>query len=100
MLQLAYSFFEVVQGLRHGMITPETLPVEIVMRNGQKIALNNRSLLALRRAGMEPTIVIDKTGITEAERFLNQHLRGSSPSDVIRIRGGSQGTSFIGQPKK
>ena len=39
------------------------------MRNGQKITLNNRSLLALRRAGMEPKIIIDRTGIKKYELF-------------------------------
>lgn len=45
---------EVAQGLRAGTISPNSLPVGYVVRNGQAIALNNRSLLALRRAGMQP----------------------------------------------
>src|SRR3990167_9258404 len=34
---------EVVQGLRNGTISPESIPIDIIMRNGKKITLNNRS---------------------------------------------------------
>lgn len=90
---------EIVQGLRNGTISPEALPIKIIVRNGQKITLNNRSLLALRRAGIQPKVVIDKTGIKKYEEVLDEHLRGSLPSDVIRIRGGPPGTSYIGPIK-
>jgi hypothetical protein len=90
------SISEVVQGLRNGTISPESLPIEIIVRNGQKITLNNRSLLALRRAGVNPKIIIDRTGIEKYELWLNNHLKGNLPSDVIKIRGGPPGTSFIG----
>ncbi|HLY68210.1 MAG TPA: hypothetical protein VKR53_00695, partial [Puia sp.] len=87
---------EVVQGLRNGTISPESVPIEIIVRNGQRITLNNRSLLTLRRAGMEPKIIFDKTGIEKYEYILNTHLKGNLPSDVIKIRGGPPGTSLIG----
>jgi RHS repeat-associated protein len=93
------SLSEVVQGLRNGTIAPESIPIEIIVRNGQKITLNNRSLLTLRRAGMEPKIIIDKTGIKKYEDVLNEHLKGNLPSDVIKIRGGPPGTSLIGPLK-
>lgn len=85
-----------MQGLRNGMISPKSVPIEIVIRNGQKITLNNRSLLALRRAGMNPKIIIDRTGINKYEVWLNRHLKGGLPSEVIEIRGGPPSTSFIG----
>jgi RHS repeat-associated protein len=85
---------EVVQGLRNGTISPDSLPIEIILRNGQKITLNNRSLVALRRASIEPTVIIDRTGIPQYERLLNRHLKGSTPSDVIKIRGGPSDTSL------
>lgn len=86
---------EVVQGLRSGAISPESLPIEMIVRDGQKIALNNRSLLALRRAGIEPKVIVDKTGIPKYESLLNEHLQGGLPSDTINIRGGPPGTSLI-----
>lgn len=86
---------EVAKGLRNGVISPNQLPIEIIMREGQCISLNNRSLLALRRAGMEPTILIDQTGKMKYESLLRDHLRGTEPSNVIRIRGGLPGSSLI-----
>ena len=90
------SISEIVRGLRNGNISPESIPIEIIVRNGQKITLNNRSLLALRRAGMKPNVIIDKTGEKEYELFLNNHLKRNAPSDVIKIRGGAPRTSYIG----
>jgi RHS repeat-associated protein len=87
---------EVVQGLKNGTISPESLPIEIIVRNGQKITLNNRSLLALRRAGIAPKLIINRTGIKDYELLLDEHLRGNLPSDIIKIRGGPAGTSLIG----
>jgi RHS repeat-associated protein len=86
---------DVASGLRSGTISPDQLPVEFIVRNGQRVALNNRSLLALRRAGMEPTRLIDRTGSPQFENLLNRHLRGASPSEFIRVRGGPRGTSLI-----
>lgn len=87
---------EIVQGLRDGTISPKSVPIEIIVRNGQKITLNNRSLLALKRAGIKPNIIINRTGIETYELLLNDHLRTNLPSDIIRVRGGPSGTSFIG----
>jgi hypothetical protein len=86
---------EVASGLRAGTISPNQLPIEVVVRNGEAIALNNRSLTALTRAGMQPTQVINRTGDAAAEALLNSHLRGGLPSDVIRIRGAGPGASLI-----
>ncbi|MDR3624507.1 MAG: RHS repeat-associated core domain-containing protein [Chlamydiales bacterium] len=86
---------KIVQGLKNGTISSEALPLEIVIRNGQKITLNNRSLLALRRAKMEPQVIIDRTGMKNFELLLNKHLKDNLPSNTIKIRGGPSGTSLI-----
>lgn len=86
---------EVAAALRSGAISADSLPIEYVIRNGQAVALNNRSLLALRRAGLEPTITRNMTGDAMAEALLNSHLQGGLPSYVIRVRGGPPGTSLI-----
>jgi YD repeat-containing protein len=86
---------EVAAGIRSGAISPNSLPVEYVIRNGEAVALNNRSLLALRRAGVEPTVTRNMTGNSAAEALLDSHLRGGVPSEVIRVRGGPAGTSQI-----
>jgi hypothetical protein len=58
-----------------------------------KYTLNNRSLLALRQAGMEPTIVRDVTGHPDFEQRLSQRLLemgGSVPSGFVPpIRAGN-----------
>ena len=66
------SISEVAKDLRSGKISPDDLPVEFVVRNGERIALNNRSLTALRRAGMQPTNLINKTGSKVHERLLKR----------------------------
>ena len=91
---------EVVRELRNGTISPNALPLEIIMRDSQRVTLNNRSLLALRRAKLQPKIIIDRTGIAKYEDLLDFHLQGSLPSDVIRVRGGPPGTSLINPQMK
>lgn len=89
------SINEVAQGLRNGTISPDQLPLDVLVRNGQTVTLNNRSLTALRRAGVEPTVINDRTGVQRFENLLDSHLGGTSPSDVIRVRGGPPGTSSV-----
>jgi len=86
---------DVVTGLRAGSISPDDLPIDVIIRNGETIALNNRSLVALRRAGLEPTRVIDRTGDSFYEALLNSHLGGASPSTFVRIRGGPSNVSWL-----
>jgi RHS repeat-associated protein len=86
---------EVAAGLRSGKYSPDQLPLDVIVRNGETVTLNNRSLTTLRRAGMEPTKVIDRTGDRFFEELLNSHLAGSSPSDSIRIRGGAPNASSL-----
>jgi RHS repeat-associated protein len=86
---------EVAKGLRAGTVSPNSLRIDYVVRNGQAIALNNRSLLALTRAGIQPTVTRNLTGNSAAEALLNNDLRVGVPSQVIRVRGGPPGTSGI-----
>ena len=51
------TLVEVAEGLKAGHISPSDLPVEDFIQNGQRIAVNNRGLAALRMAGLEPTVV-------------------------------------------
>jgi RHS repeat-associated protein len=89
------SIAEVAKDLRSKKISPDELPIRIILRNGKWVTLNNRSLLALKRAKMEPTILNDVTGIKKFEELLDKHLLGNLPSDVIKIRGGPPGASLI-----
>jgi hypothetical protein len=89
------SIGEVAIALKQKTISPNLLPIDIIQRNGQIITLNNRSLLALKRAGLSPTIINDRTGNKFFEALLDKHLQGSLPHDYIRVRGGPLGTSII-----
>lgn len=86
---------DVADGLRSGTISPDALPIEYIVRNGDVVALNNRSLTALRRSGMEPTRLQNRTGDLHYEKILDDHLRGGFPSDFIRIRGSGSNTSLM-----
>ena len=88
---------DVASGLRSGAISPADVPIQFVARDGQRIAINNRSLLAFRRAGIEPTHTIDMTGAAWAEARISQRLAemGGSPSSVIRVRGAGTSASYL-----
>ncbi len=86
---------EIVRALKSGKASADDFPLDFIVRNGERVSLNNRSLTALRRAGLEPTRLTNKTGNPFFERLLDSHLGGTSPSDVIRIRGGASNASFL-----
>ena len=54
----------VVNGLRKGSISPDRLPIQFIIRDGERIAFDNRSFTALTRAGLNPTKLINVTGYT------------------------------------
>ena len=91
------SIASVASGLRDGSISPDELGIEYVVRDGEMIAINNRSLLALRRAGFEPTQIVDVTGDAFAEKRITQRLAemGGSGSDTIRVRGAGSDASYL-----
>jgi ABC-type microcin C transport system permease subunit YejB len=88
------SIDDVAAGLRSGAIKPDQLPIQTVTRNGVQHTVNNRSLMALRKAGMEPTVIKDVTGNAFFEKQITQRLSemgGSVADDFVPvIRGGSQ----------
>lgn len=89
---------DVASGLRSGAISPDELPIQYVARDGQNIAINNRSLLALRRAGLDPTVTVDVSGDAFAEARITNRLAemGGQPSDTIRVRGAGPNASYFG----
>jgi len=89
---------EVAAGLRSGAINPSQLPLDVIIRNGEVLSLNTRSLLALRRAGIDPSqfVLRDVTGNAAAEkaladRLLQNGLTGGT--DVLKVRGAGPGAS-------
>ena len=84
---------DVAAGLRSGAINPSQLPIQTITRDGVTYTLNNRSLMALRQAGMEPTVIRDVTGNAFFERQLTQRLGELGgqvgPDFVPIIRGGN-----------
>lgn len=85
---------DVVAGLRDGSVLADQLPIQVVKRGDVTYSLNNRSLLTLRLAGMEPTIIQDMSGNAKCEKILNRRFKelGEPPSVdfVPRIRGAIQ----------
>jgi hypothetical protein len=53
---------DVAAGLRSGRYSPNQLPLKVVNRNGITYSMNTRSLMALKKAGMNPTIIENVTG--------------------------------------
>ncbi|MDP8961723.1 MAG: RHS repeat-associated core domain-containing protein, partial [Actinomycetota bacterium] len=86
--------------LRAGKVAPEQLPIDVVVRNGQTIALNTRSTLALRRAGIDPSewVVRDLTGDPFFEGLLTERLARNKLTDgidYIRITGAGPNASSL-----
>ena len=82
------SIESIAQKLKVGEISPDALPIEYIVRNGKMITLNNRSLTALSKAGMQPTQLINKTGNAFLEKQLTERLAemGGQPSTTMYIR--------------
>ena len=82
------SIADITGQLKAGSLSPDELPIEYIVRNGQKVTLNNRSLTALSQAGLKPTVLIDKTGNAFLEKQLTERLleMGGSPSSSMFIR--------------
>ncbi len=89
------SIVEVSNLVKQGIASADDLPINYVRINGQNVAVNNRSILTLRRAGSEPTLTVDvsynSSIMKEVQRRLNE--MGGIPSDTIRIRGGAKNAS-------
>ena len=68
------SVEDVAAGVKSGAISPDRLPLNVVVRDGVTYTMNNRSLMALRLGGKIPTVVSDVTGTPAFERQLTQRL--------------------------
>jgi RHS repeat-associated protein len=77
---------DIAAGLRMGVISADQLPLQVVVRDGFIYTLNNRSLMALRLAEMQPTIINDVTGYARFEAELTERLfemGGHPPADFV-----------------
>ncbi|MCC7047270.1 MAG: hypothetical protein IT562_11210 [Alphaproteobacteria bacterium] len=87
------SIFETAERLRTGEIGPSQLPLKVITRDGREISMNNRSLVALRQAGIDPSrfTLEDLTGILQSEKDLTGRLLrnrlGPTGTDTIKIQG-------------
>jgi hypothetical protein len=91
---------DVAADLRAGKIGATQLPIDVVVRNGETIGLNTRSMLTLRRAGIQPGdwTINDMTGVTVIERLLTQRLAANGlvgGTDVLRITGAGRFASSL-----
>jgi hypothetical protein len=83
----------VAAALREGRLSPESVPVDVICRDGRWLILNTRSSLALEGAGIPRSWwrVVDRTGQPEFERRLSFRLRsnrlGISGVESVRVRG-------------
>ena len=68
------SIEEVADNLRNGAMSPDQLPINVITRDGVTYTLNNRSLMALRLGGQQPTIMYDMTGHPLWEDRLTRRL--------------------------
>ena len=88
------SIDDVAAALRSGRISPDQLPIQTVTRDGAQYTVNNRSLMTLRKADMEPTVVKDVTGNAIFERQITQRLNelgGTVADDFVPVvRGGTK----------
>jgi len=88
---------DLVEALTGQKISPKDIPLDYVMKNGEKIILNSRTSVALERAGipMNEWYGVNRTGqtaFTTAEegavtfdQLANRQLKGEAPSSTTPI---------------
>ncbi len=91
---------EVAAALRAGEATAADLPVDVIVRNGETIGLNTRSMLALRRAGIpvKDWVLNDVTGNPAMERLLTERLARNGlngGTGLLRITGSGRNASSL-----
>jgi hypothetical protein len=90
---------EIASALRAGSIKASELPVDIVVRGGQTLAVNTRSALALTRAGVPTSewTLVNRTGDAFFENLVTERLARNGltdlGSDVIRVTGAGPSAS-------
>lgn len=84
---------EVSNSLRSGAIKTSDVSVEYIMRDGNKLLLNTRSSLSLKRAGIPEAnwTMVNRTGDSFLESMLTQRLMKNgltnAGTDTLRITG-------------
>lgn len=70
---------DLASAIKSGKVNPKDIPVNVIIRDGNTIILNTRTVQALERAGIprEGFNVINKTGDKMYEELLNRQLRGN-----------------------
>ncbi len=83
------SIDDVAGSLRAGKISPDDVPVDYIVRDGNTLILNTRSAQALERAGIPRSQWkgVNRTGVEEFEDRLSDQLR--------RNKLGSEGTATV-----
>jgi hypothetical protein len=98
------SISQVAYELRSGALRPAEVPVEIIVRNGNRLIVNTRSSLALRQAGIPDAQwnLINRTGVPEVEANITERLArnklGDEGSEVLRITGSGANASTYRKP--
>ena len=84
---------DVVADLRAGRLTPQDVPIDVIVRDGKTLILNTRSATALEEAGIPRTAwkVADRTGQPGYEARLTDQLRNnnldSNGIGSVRVKG-------------
>ena len=98
------SISQVASDLRLGAMSAADVPVEFIVRDGNRLIVNTRSALALRQAGIPEPLwnLINQTGVPEVEASISKRLfkneLGNSGTDVLRITGSGSGASTYTWP--
>jgi hypothetical protein len=98
------SISQVADALRSGTMRAADVPVEFIVRDGNRLIVNTRSSLALRQAGIPEAQwnLINRTGVAEVEANITQRLLrnglGNEGTDVLRITGSGSGASTYRWP--
>lgn len=99
------SLDEVVARVRARELSPDEIPIQFIWVDGKRVAINNRSLAVLYKAGLAPTRLIDQTGRLpeRGPDTLESVLRrleglGGKPSTEIGIR--TRGIGLDGRLKE
>ena len=99
------TLIEVAEDLKSGTISPDEIPIDYVIYNGQRVAVNNRGLTALRMADMEPTVTRQVPLTAKIEERIGENLSSavlgswaknySTPGYRILVSGNADGTNPI-----
>ncbi len=72
-----------------GKMSPNELPLRVIVRDGITYSLDNRTLTAYVLAGVKPTNLIDLTGDPRLEAQLTSRL-----TQIVK-KGGTPGPGFV-----